>query len=247
MTTARALVRNWRDIDSYVSHESAVIWAILTQRREEGDDPCACMEHMSGFARHFLQGHKNSDHHWHDNAEQFYYILSGGGEVLIGDERVAVGEGAVTYFPPGVPHQFFAEDEEEGVEHLIITRPAARKDSAPRVTNWRDATPTAGDYGAAVNWALLEPLDAAEPATDQPCLLGFQQLARQALVRGKATEVRTRAEERVYYVIEGRGVLMAGHDVQRIGEGDTIYVPAGLVHQLANDDCDGWLSYLVVS
>ena len=25
MTTARALVRNWRDIDSYVSHESAVI------------------------------------------------------------------------------------------------------------------------------------------------------------------------------------------------------------------------------
>ena len=96
MTTARALVRNWRDIDSYVSHLSAVIWAILTQRREEGDDPCACMEHMSGFARHFLQGHKNSDHHWHDNAEQFYYILSGGGEVLIGDERVAVGEGAVT-------------------------------------------------------------------------------------------------------------------------------------------------------
>ena len=130
---------------------------------------------------------------------------------------------------------------------LFISRPVAHNYIAPRVTNWRDATPTAGDYGAAVNWALLEPLDAAEPATDQPCLPGFQQLARQALVRGKATEVRTCAEERVYYVIEGRGVLMAGHDVQRIGEGDTIYVPAGLVHQLANDDCDGWLSYLVVS
>ena len=59
--------------------------------------------------------------------------------------------------------------------------------------------------------------------------------------------MRTCAEERVYYVIEGRGVLTVDHDVRRIFEGDAIYVPAGLAHQLANDDCDGWLGYLVIS
>jgi quercetin dioxygenase-like cupin family protein len=247
MTAARAIVRNWRDVDSYVSHESAVIWAILQKQSDENPDPFACMQELQGFARHFLQGRKNSDHHSHANAEQFYYILSGGGEVLIGEDRVAVGEGDVTYFPPGVPHQFFAEDEEEGVEHLIITRAVDREGSAPRVTNWRDATPAAGDCGAAVSWSLLEAIDVAEPVTDQPCLLGFRHVARQALVRGKASDVRTCEEERVCYVAEGRGLLIAAGDVRRIGEGDTIYLPAGVVHQFANDDYDGWLSYLVVS
>jgi len=246
MNTAKTVMLNWRDVDCYVSHESAVIWAILTQQDEEHDDPNACMRHISGFARHFLQGHKNSDHHAHADAEQFYYILSGGGEVLIGEERVAVGEGSVTYFPPGVPHQFFAEDEEDGVEHLIITRPVDREGSAPRVTNWRDATPTAGEHGAAVNWSLLEQLDAAESTTDQPCLLGFAGLARQALVRGKATEVRQQDMEQVYYILEGSGLMIADGDVHRLSEGDTIYLPPGVTHQLANDEYDGWLSYLVV-
>ncbi len=62
MGTAKTVMLNWRDVDCYVSHESAVIWAILTQQNEEHDDPNACMRHISGFARHFLQGHKNSDH-----------------------------------------------------------------------------------------------------------------------------------------------------------------------------------------
>ena len=76
-------VRNWRDADPYISHESAVIWAILAQHSDENTDPYACMQQLSGFARHFLQGRKNSDHHWHDGAEQFYYILSGGGDGLL--------------------------------------------------------------------------------------------------------------------------------------------------------------------
>ena len=133
------------------------------------------------------------------------------------------------------------------MEHLIITRAVDCEGSASRVTNWRDATPAAGDCGAAVSWSLLEAIDAAESVTDQPCLLGFNAIARQALVRGKASDVRTCDEERVYYVVEGRGLLIAAGDVQRLGEGDKIYLPAGVVHQFANDDYDGWLSYLMVS
>jgi|AP95_1055475.scaffolds.fasta_scaffold26598_3 quercetin dioxygenase-like cupin family protein len=248
MPEPRAIIRNWRDVDPYVGHESAVIWAILGRQNEDSQDPHDCMQHLSGFARHSLQGHKNSDHHQHEGAEQYYYILSGGGEVLIGDQRHPVSEGSITYFPPGVPHQFFAENEEEGVEHLIITCPVEREGSKPRVLNWRDATPTAGVHGAAVTWLLLESMAEEEPTTDQPCLLGFYYLARQALVRGKASDSHQHDDkEQVYYILEGQGLVLTDGDVHRIGEGDTIYLPRGVVHQIINDDYDGWLSYLVVS
>ena len=248
MAGSRAIIRNWRDADSYVSHESAVIWAIIEQQSEAGDKPFACMQHISGFARHFLQGHKNSDHHWHDNAEQFYYILSGGGEVLIGEERFAVREGSVTYFPPGMPHQFFAENEEEGVEHLIITHPVNNEGSKSLVTNWRDSTPTAGEHGGAVTWTILEAIDINEPSTQQPCLLGFHSLLRQALVRGKASAVQQQEnKEQVYYILEGHGLFIIDGNVQRITEGETIYLPPGVTYQIANDTYDGWLSYLIVS
>jgi quercetin dioxygenase-like cupin family protein len=40
--------------------------------------------------------------------------------------------------------------------------------------------------------------------------------------------------------------MVADGDVHRLSEGDTIYVPPGVTHQLANDEYDGWFSYLVV-
>ena len=54
-------------------------------------------------------------------------------------------------------------------------------------------------------------------------------------------------KEQVYYILEGNGLVLTDGDVHRIGEGDTIYLPRGIVHQIINDDYDGWLTYLVVS
>ena len=245
----QAVIRNYRDADLYVGHESAIIWAILTRADGEGDSPPhACLQHMSGFARHSLQGHKNSDYHQHEGAEQFYYVLTGSGEVLIGDQRYPVSEGSVTYFPPETPHQFFAEDTESGCEHLIITCPVERSGSEPRVLNWRDASPSAGVHGGAVTWNLLESIDEEEPSTERPCLLGFYYLARQALLRGKASDYHKHDDkEQVYYILEGTGSIMTGSDVHPIAEGDTVYLPRGVCHQIINEDCDGWLTYLVIS
>ena len=248
MTSPRAVYRNWRDSDSYLGHDNAIVWPIFMSPAEDDPRPHRCLTLLSGFAGHSLQGGKSTDYHAHANAEQYYYILSGGGEVLIGDTRHPVGEGSVTYFPPGVPHQFFAENEEEGVEHLIITCPVEREGSEPRILNWRDATPTAGVHGAAVTWLLLESMAEGEPATDQPCLLSFYYLARQALVRGKASDSHAHDDkEQVYYILEGRGLVIADGDVHSIGEGDTIYLPRGVQHQIINHDYNGWLTYLVVS
>ena len=54
-------------------------------------------------------------------------------------------------------------------------------------------------------------------------------------------------KEQVYYILEGNGLVIADGNVHSIGEGDTIYLPRGVKHQIINHDYDGWLTYLVIS
>jgi mannose-6-phosphate isomerase-like protein (cupin superfamily) len=248
MAEPAVVVRNWRDSDPHVGHDSAVIWSILRQRNPEDSAPHACLEHLSGLVRHALQGGMNSNCHQHEAAEQFYYVLSGRGEVLIGDQRYPVRAGSAAYLPPGLPHQFFADPEEDWAEHLVVTCPVERGESQPRVVNWREVRPAAGAHGAAVIWHLLESVDETEPDTGHPCLLGFHYLTLQALVRGKAADRHQHDDkEQVYYVLEGRGTMIAGDQVRPVREGDAVYLPRAVPHQILNLDYDGWLSYLIIS
>lgn len=248
MANSGVVVRNWRDPDPTVSHDNAIVWSVLTQPKEGNPDPSACLSLLRGFTRHALQGRKNSDNHQHKDAEQYYYILSGKGEVLIDGKKYPVSEGSVAYSPPQIPHQLLAEGEDEWVEHLVVTCAVQREGSRPRVVNWRDVAPHAGEHGGAVIWHLLESVDEEEATTDQPCLLGMYYIVRQGLVRGKASDYHVHDDkEQIYYVIEGCGTMIAGDEVHRVSEGDTIYLPPNVYHKIINDDYDGWLSYLVIS
>ena len=248
MAEPRVVVRNWRDPDPLIGHASAVIWPILQRRTPERTEPSACLELIGGLTHHAVQGRKNSDHHQHASEEQYYYILSGAGEVLIEDQTYPVREGSVAYFPPGSSHQLLNQESDEWIEHLVISCPVERQGSRPRVVNWRDAGPTAGVHGAAVTWPLLESVDAEEPGTDQPCLLGMYYIVRQALVRGKAADSHLHDDkEQVYYILEGWGTMVAGEEVHQVAEGDTIYLPRDMPHQIINEDYEGWLAYLVIS
>ena len=148
MTTSRATLRNWRDADSYIGHDNAIVCAIFSPPKEgETPDPHQCLQHMNGFARHNLQGGKDGDRHAHTHAEQYYYILSGEADVDIGDDTYPVREGTVCYFPPDVEHQLRAADRTEWVEYLIITSGTEDSGSKPYVTNWRGSTPATGSHG----------------------------------------------------------------------------------------------------
>lgn len=248
MSEAQVVVRNWRDAQPKAGHDSAIIWSMLGRRSDESGPAWACMEHLNGFVLHTVQGGMSSNLHQHDKQEQFYYVVSGRGEALIGDRRYPVQAGSVAYLPPAVPHQFFAAEGEDRVEHLVVSCPVEREGSEARVVNWRDAIPTAGAHGDAVIWHLLESVDETEPDTDQPCLLGFHYVTQQALVRGKASDRHVHDDkEQVYYVAEGHGLLVAGEDLHPIREGDAVYLPVGVPHQILNPEYDGWLTYLIVS
>ncbi len=252
MATPRAVVRNWRDSESYLGHDNAIIWPLLLRVSEDDASPYHCLTHLSAFAGHSLQGGKSTNYHSHENAEQYYYILSGEMEVRIEDDRFPVSEGSVTYFPPGVKHQLIGDSCPDWMQYLIITCPVDAavdaSQSQSRIINWRDASPAIGNHGKAVTWQLLERLGETEPATDQPCLLAFHYLARQALGRGQASDMHQHDDkEQIYYVTEGEGVVVTEYEAHRVREGDAVYLPRSVPHMILNDACDDWLSYLVVS
>jgi len=256
VTSARAVCRNWRDSDSYLGHDNAIVWPILNRPKEEAaSSPFDCLSHLSGFAGHSVQGGKSSDYHAHDNAEQYYYILSGTADVRIGDDTCPVSEGSVAYFPPGVGHQLIGDRNPDWMQYLIISCPVpdeklgeGKPIGQPRVLNWRDASPNMGDHGKAVTWQLLERLDTDESGTDQPCLLSFWYLARQAVGMGHASDYHQHDDkEQIYYILEGEGTVVAGFDAFPVKTGDAVYLPLGVPHVILNDRHEGWLSYLVVS
>ena len=248
MSEASVIVRNWRDSSPKAGHDSAIIWSMLRRRSDDSDLPWACLEHLSSFVLHTVQGGMSSNLHQHDAQEQFYYVVSGSGEALIGEVRYPMRAGSIAYLPPSVPHQFFANPQEDRVEHLVVSCPVERQGSAARVVNWREVVPKTGDHGDAVIWHLLESVDESEPETDQPCLLGFHYVTQQALVLGKASDRHQHDDkEQVYYVAEGQGALIAGDDLYSIREGDAVYLPMGVPHQILNQAYDGWLTYLIVS
>ncbi|SVC01799.1 uncharacterized protein METZ01_LOCUS254653, partial [marine metagenome] len=49
------------------------------------------------------------------------------------------------------------------------------------------------------------------------------------------------------FVLEGWGSMLIDGAMHSLAEGDTVHIAPGLRHQIMNDDCNGWLSYLVIS
>ena len=125
---AEPVVRNWRQITPRVGHDNAVVWRILGPAAgpAPGSDAAdrsreaACLQRVSGVARHALQGGKASDYHVHPNAEQVYCILRGQGALVVDGERYPVREGDVVHVPPGAHHRAVNEGD-DWMEHLIIT------------------------------------------------------------------------------------------------------------------------------
>ena len=62
--------------------------------------------------------------HVHPLQEEHFEVLFGIFGVQIGDERRSLGEGEEATVPPGTPHRWFNEDEQEDARILLELRPA---------------------------------------------------------------------------------------------------------------------------
>jgi mannose-6-phosphate isomerase-like protein (cupin superfamily) len=242
---AMAYILNWRDVQPKIAHMSAVHWGGFRDR-ERADDPDERnrLTRLGGFARHALQGRKTSDHHKHDQLEQVYYILSGRGEVLYGDERFPVRDGDAVYLPAGVHHQMFNDMNDEWLEHHVISQAVEGPGGELAICNWRQVEPQ-GDGGGAVCWRQLTSATRANEgvAGSLRALLAIERVAVQPT---RQTSIHCEDCEQVYYVLEGAGVFVEESGEQPLVEGDMVHVPVGCSHSVKNPN-EEWLVYMVMA
>ena len=114
-------IRNWKDVDPYVGHETAIIWPMFRGKGSEGlTHEQAPMEGMVGFTRHMMQGGRSGDYHDHDDREQVYYFVAGTGKMKLDGEIYDVRPGDTVHIPPKVKHQLI-NDSDDWIEHLLVT------------------------------------------------------------------------------------------------------------------------------
>ncbi len=232
-------IKNWRDSEPVISHESAIVWSCLQATDLRPDDPRCVLEKQGGITVHAIQGRKASDHHNHQSREQLYYILSGEGEVLCDDERGPASEGDVFYLPSGPHHRIFNKSDDFLLHHVISMNVSSDGGHHAR-RNWRDVAPETDGEGA-VRWRLL-----SAEGEEGGCLRGLAFVDREMVQPRLRAAERSEQLEQIYYVLEGNGSLKFNGETQEVREGDAIHLPADSTYQLENTG-DGWMTYLIIA
>jgi mannose-6-phosphate isomerase-like protein (cupin superfamily) len=68
------------------------------------------------FAKLIIDPKQRSSHHYHKETEEVYYILSGAGRVIIGDQTYDVIPGHAVLLPIGVSHEIINTVD----QHLVF-------------------------------------------------------------------------------------------------------------------------------
>ena len=113
--------------------------------------------------------------------------------------------------------------------------------------NWRDAQPKIAHLSA-VHWGGLRDKQRDDDPDGRNRLVALGGFARHAL-QGRKTSDHHKHEnlEQVYYILSGAGEVLFDEQRFPVREGDAVYLPAGIYHQMFNDMNDDWLVHHVIS
>src|SRR5580700_2756931 len=98
-------IRNIDRVPSFTSKDGSEIRELLAHRN-------SCIRAQSLAEARIASGGRTTAH-FHPQTEEIYYILSGRGRMLIGDESRDVGPGDAIAIPPGAVHQITNTGREE--------------------------------------------------------------------------------------------------------------------------------------
>ena len=114
------------------------------------------------------------------------------------------------------------------------------------IKNWRDVQPKIA-HMSAVHWGGLRTHERQDDEDDRNRLARLGGFARHAL-QGRKTSDHHKHEnlEQVYYVLGGKGEVLFQGERYPVEDGDAIYLPSGIHHQMFNDN-DTWLEHHVIS
>ena len=101
--------------------------------RLEGDVNLAgCAARIVAIYETFLQPGQTIQPHFHPDAEELYYLISGQGVMHIGEERRDAATGDVIYIPPEKVH-FLQNSSAEPIRFLTLTVRITRAELMPYI------------------------------------------------------------------------------------------------------------------
>lgn len=120
----------------------------------------------------------------------------------------------------------------------------------PTIVNWRDASP-AVSHDNAIVWSCLQPVDSRAPSNSLGASASVLERLDVMTVHGiqgrkDSDHHKHQYREQVYYIIRGKGKAICGGARCDVLEGDALYLPSGLYHQILNPGED-WVVHPVIS
>jgi len=120
--------------------------------------------------------------------------------------------------------------------------------------NWREVRPVVGTHDDAIVWHIFCRKDRkggtlAPEAAWLPVMEKQTYIVKHAIQAGRTSNKHSHeTEEQLFYILKGRGVLRVGEEEAEVREGDFIYLPPKVPHQITNErEGEEWLEYLVIS
>ena len=194
--------------------------------------------------------------HKHDEKEQIFYITSGEGRVIVGDEKVNVKPGYLIHVPVGVVHQtittgseplcymlfnMFVTENKEGhvsfADHIEKVKEIRRKQADSGIFSVAGAEQTAS---AQKKGKFIEDISSGkvyEFGSNQTILLldrteteKFEYVVVRWPAGSKGAMVAHKEKEQTFFVLSGNGWVTIGEETEAIKTGSLIFVPRNVKH-----------------
>ena len=108
-----------------IEHEHLPMWEAQNASRCVTplitQDSCGSEVMVTGLWR-LYPGHE-SEPDIHSDADEIYYVVSGEGKLVLGDEEYTVRQGMTVFIPANVTHQSFNTGDEDLVYYFIFSPP----------------------------------------------------------------------------------------------------------------------------
>ena len=166
-------------------------------------------------------------------------------------EIIDVEEGDSVHIPAKVMHQFI-NNSDDWCEHVLVTggtinMPYSGTTPSAFKRNWKDIVPYVR-HDTAIIWGLF--MGAGREGVDPQSAVmrgmdGFTVHRMQGRLTGEYHSHED--QEQVYYFIKGSGQMKLDGEIRDVREGDAVYVPPKVKHQLINNTEDWWEHLLVTA
>ncbi len=209
--------------------------------------------------------------HAHAEKDQVFYIVSGEGRVIVGEEEYNVQPGCLVYIPAGLRHQsittsaeplgyilynVFNSADKEGhatfADHIEKVKEIRKKQAELGKSDVSGAEKSAVPTKQTKFFSDIKDGKKYDFGSNSTILLldrtetnKFEFVVVQWPPHSKGVMVAHKEKEQTFFILNGVGKVTIGDQTEKVKPGDLIFVPRNVPHTTEADDTD--LEYLCIN